>query len=111
LISFEQATLVLQVGDSITEVTDSRLANTSATLAAGLMGEDGMVQIHTEGIRHTKSDGRTQEWKPPGGKKITQAACNAQQVMICVTGGSLSFSHSFSQHLLLLFLLLLLLLI
>lgn len=91
LISFEQATLVLQVSDSITEVTDSRLSNTNATLAAGLLGDDGIVQVHTDGIRHTKSDGRTQEWKPPGGKKILRATCNTRQVFVSVTGGDLYY--------------------
>jgi splicing factor 3B subunit 3 len=90
-VSFANATLVLAIGDTVEEVQDSGFLGTAQTLAAGLVGDDSLVQVHPDGIRHIRADKRIQEWRPPSGKKITHASLNPQQVVIGCPGGEMFY--------------------
>mmetsp|Transcript_5908 Transcript_5908/g.9597 ORF Transcript_5908/g.9597 Transcript_5908/m.9597 type:complete len:1230 (-) Transcript_5908:259-3948(-) len=89
VVSFLNATLVLSIGETVEEVTDSGFLATSPTIAVTLLGEDSLLQIHPNGIRHIRADRRIQEWKPPGKKSITKAGLNQRQVVIALSGGEL----------------------
>ena len=43
-------------------------------------------QVHPNGIRHVRSDGRQNEWKTPRGRPIKHATANARQVAISLEG-------------------------
>jgi splicing factor 3B subunit 3 len=91
IVSFPNATLVLSIGETVEEVTDSGFLATSPTLNVTLLGDDALVQVHPSGIRHIRADKRINEWKPPGKKTIVKAALNERQVIIALTGGEIIY--------------------
>lgn len=90
-MSFVNATLVLSIGDTVEEVTDSGFLGTTPTLCCSSLGDDALVQVYPEGIRHIRADKRVNEWKAPGKKTITKCAVNQRQVVIALTGGELVY--------------------
>jgi len=65
VVSFVNATMVLSIGDTVEEVSDSGFSLETPTLGVALLGSDILIQIHPRGIRLIRSDGRIEEWKPP----------------------------------------------
>lgn len=90
-MSFVNATLVLSIGDTVEEVTDSGFLGTTPTLCCSSLGDDALVQIYPEGIRHIRADKRVNEWKAPGKKNILKCAVNQRQVVIALSGGELVY--------------------
>lgn len=91
IVSFVNATLVLSIGETVEEVTDSGFLGTTPTLFCSSLGEDAMVQIYPDGIRHIRSDKRVNEWRAPGKKSITKCAVNQRQVVITLSGRELVY--------------------
>ena len=91
VVSFVNATLVLSIGDTVEEVTDSGFLTTTPTLAVSQLGDDALVQVYPTGIRHIRSDRRVSEWKTPGNRRIEKAICNERQVAISLSGGELVY--------------------
>ncbi|XP_071959177.1 splicing factor 3B subunit 3-like isoform X1 [Antedon mediterranea] len=91
IVSFVNATLVLSIGETVEEVTDSGFLGTTPTLSSSLIGEDSLLQIYPDGIRHIRSDKRVNEWKTPGKKNIVKCAVNQRQVVIALSGGELVY--------------------
>mmetsp|Transcript_8533 Transcript_8533/g.28705 ORF Transcript_8533/g.28705 Transcript_8533/m.28705 type:complete len:1198 (+) Transcript_8533:128-3721(+) len=91
VVSFLNATLVLSIGDTVAEVSDSGLLGTSPTLQVCLMGDDSLLQVHPSGLRHIKADKRVNEWRTPGRKQISKCTCNNKQVVIALTGGEVIY--------------------
>lgn len=46
IVSFVNATLVLSIGETVEEVTDSGFLGTTPTLSCSALGEDALVQVH-----------------------------------------------------------------
>eukprot|EP00301_Raphidiophrys_heterophryoidea_P027109 c9493_g1_i1.p1 GENE.c9493_g1_i1~~c9493_g1_i1.p1 ORF type:complete len:1229 (+),score=405.94 c9493_g1_i1:73-3759(+) len=92
VVSFSQATIVLSVEErAVQEVTDSGFVNNVSTIAVSLLGDDAIVQIHPDGMRHIGANNRKQDWKPPGKSTIVKAAVNHQQVVIAMSGGMIQY--------------------
>ncbi|KAJ3149884.1 Splicing factor 3B subunit 3 [Geranomyces michiganensis] len=91
VVSFVDATLVLSIGETVEEVTDTGFLNSTPTITVAQLGEDALVQVYPRGIRHIRSDRRVNEWKSPGNKTIVRAACNQRQVVIALSGGELVY--------------------
>lgn len=96
IVSFIDSTIVLSVGDTIEQLTESDPAFgiflvDTMTLDVGRIGEDALIQVYPDGIRHIRGDGRVQEWRPPSGKKIVQSCLNEKQVAIALNGGDLYY--------------------
>lgn len=91
VVSFMNATLVLSIGETVEEVSDSGFLDTTPSLAVSLLGEDSLMQVHPNGIRHIRADGRINEWKTPGKKTIVKVGCNRMQVVIALSGGELIY--------------------
>eukprot|EP00047_Mylnosiga_fluctuans_P012671 m.27271 g.27271 ORF g.27271 m.27271 type:complete len:1191 (+) comp4410_c0_seq1:3-3575(+) len=91
VVSFVNATLVLSIGETVEEVTDSGFLATTPTITVGRIGDDALVQVYPEGIRHIRSDRRVNEWKAPGKRTITHAAINERQVAISLSGGEIVY--------------------
>jgi splicing factor 3B subunit 3 len=45
VVSFVNATLVLSIGETVEEITDSGFLSTSPTLGCGLIGDDSLIQV------------------------------------------------------------------
>ncbi|XP_078444050.1 spliceosome-associated protein 130 A [Wolffia australiana] len=91
VVSFANATLVLSIGETVEEVSDSGFLDTTPSLAVSLVGEDSLMQVHPNGIRHIREDGRINEWKTPGKKTVVKVGSNRQQVVIALSGGELIY--------------------
>ena len=91
IVSFVNATLVLSIGDTVEEVTDSGFLGTTATLSCAQIGDDALVQIYPEGIRHIRADRRVNEWRTPNKRHIIKCAVNQRQVVIALNGGELIY--------------------
>lgn len=91
IVSFVNATLVLSIGDTVEEVTDSGFLGTTPTLCCSSLGDDALVQVYPDGIRHIRADRRVNEWKVPNKKTIVKCAVNQRQVVIALSGGELVY--------------------
>jgi splicing factor 3B subunit 3 len=91
IVSFMNATLILSIGETVEEVTDSGFLGTSPTLACSQLGDDALIQVYPEGIRHIKADKRINEWKSPGKRSIRHCALNERQVVIALSGGEIVY--------------------
>lgn len=50
IVSFVNATLVLSIGETVEEVTDSGFLGTTPTLSCSALGEDALVQVNRSDI-------------------------------------------------------------
>lgn len=91
IVSFVNATLVLSIGETVEEVTDSGFLGTTPTLSCSALGDDALVQVYPDGIRHIRADKRVNEWKAPGKKTIMKCAVNQRQVVIALSAGELVY--------------------
>uniref|UniRef100_A0A1I8G522 CPSF_A domain-containing protein n=1 Tax=Macrostomum lignano TaxID=282301 RepID=A0A1I8G522_9PLAT len=91
VVSFVNATLVLSIGETVEEVTDSGFLGTTPTLQCGQLGADALVQVYPDGIRHIRADKRINEWRAPGKRIIARCAVNQRQVAIALAGGELVY--------------------
>lgn len=91
VVSFVNATLVLSVGESVEEVQDSGLQSDTPTLLVQQMGEDTLIQVHPEGVRHILADRRVNEWKPPANRMIMHATANQRQAAVALNTGEVVY--------------------
>ncbi|CAJ0575385.1 unnamed protein product, partial [Mesorhabditis spiculigera] len=91
VVSFLNATLVLAIGDTVEEATDSGFVATQPTIGCALIGDDSLLQVYPEGIRHIRADRRVNEWRAPGRRTIVKCALNRRQVAIALAGGELVY--------------------
>ncbi|KAL8162187.1 hypothetical protein V2J09_013676 [Rumex salicifolius] len=91
VVSFANATLVLSIGETVEEVSDSGFLDTTPSLAVSLLGDDSLMQVHPSGIRHIREDGRVNEWRTPGKRTIVKVGSNRLQVVIALSGGELIY--------------------
>ncbi|PRQ45551.1 putative transcription factor WD40-like family [Rosa chinensis] len=91
VVSFANATLVLSIGETVEEVSDSGFLDTTPSLAVSLIGDDSLMQVHPNGIRHIREDGRINEWRTPGKRAIVKVGSNRLQVVIALSGGELIY--------------------
>ncbi|KAJ6350170.1 hypothetical protein OIU78_006360 [Salix suchowensis] len=79
------------VPKTVEEVSDSGFLDTTPSLAVSLIGDDSLMQIHPNGIRHIREDGRINEWRTPGKRTIVKVGSNRLQVVIALSGGELIY--------------------
>ncbi|XP_057537206.1 spliceosome-associated protein 130 A [Amaranthus tricolor] len=91
VVSFASVTLVLSIGETVEEVSDSGFLDTTPSLAVSLIGDDSLMQVHPSGIRHIREDGRINEWRTPGKRTIVKVGYNRLQVVIALSGGELIY--------------------
>jgi splicing factor 3B subunit 3 len=91
ILSFENATLVLSIGETVEEVTDTGFLSSAPTLAVQQIGEDALLQVHPRGIRHIRADGKVNEWPAPQHRSIVAATTNSRQVAIALSSGEIVY--------------------
>jgi splicing factor 3B subunit 3 len=92
VISFIDATLVLAVGETVQEITDSGLLGNIQTLRVEKLSDSSLLQVHLRGLRQIhESSGRVTEWRAPGGRQVVAAATNSRQAVVALTGGDLVY--------------------
>lgn len=85
VLSFPNGTLVLSIGETIEEVSDTGFLSSSPTLAVQQLSNAGLLQIHPYGLRHIRAADRVDEWSVPPGCMITAATTNKRQVVIALS--------------------------
>ncbi len=90
VLSFTNGTLVLSIGETVEEVSDSGFLTNVSTLAVQQLGIDGLIQVHPKGIRHIVQ-GRVNEWPVPQHRSIVAAATNDSQVVIALSSGEIVY--------------------
>lgn len=91
ILAFTNGTLVLSIGETVEEVTDSGFLSSATTLAVQQLGDDGLVQIHPRGIRHIRADKRINEWPAPQHRTIVAATTNSRQVAVALSSGEIVY--------------------
>lgn len=91
ILSFTNGTLVLSIGETVEEVTDTGFLSTAPTLAVQQLGEDSLIQVHPRGIRHILADRRVNEWPAPQHRTIVAAATNERQVVVALSSGEIVY--------------------
>ncbi|UXI19321.1 DNA polymerase beta-like [Sarcoptes scabiei] len=91
VVSFANATLVLSIGETVEEITDSGFLGSTQTINCAQIGDDALIQVYPDGIRHIRADKRVNEWRAPGRKQIVRCAINSRQVVIALSGGEIVY--------------------
>ena len=91
VLSFEDGTLVLSIGENVEEVTDTGFLSSASTLAVQQLGEDALIQVHPKGIRHIRADRRVNEWPAPQHRSIVAATTNERQVAVALSSGEIVY--------------------
>src|SRR3984885_9085352 len=91
ILSFVNGTLVLSIGENIEEVQDTGFLSSAPTLAVQQIGDDALLQVHPQGIRHVLASRRVNEWSAPQGKTIVSATTNKRQVVVALSSAELVY--------------------
>ncbi|TGZ84698.1 hypothetical protein EX30DRAFT_337186 [Ascodesmis nigricans] len=91
ILSFTNGTLVLSIGETVEEVTDTGFLSSAPTLAVQQLGDDGLLQVHPKGIRHIHHDKRVNEWPAPQHRTIVAATTNSRQVAVALSSGEIVY--------------------
>ncbi|KAA8568403.1 hypothetical protein EYC84_007437 [Monilinia fructicola] len=91
ILSFSNGTLVLSIGETVEEVTDTGFLSSAPTLAVQQLGEDSLIQVHPKGIRHIRADRRVNEWAAPQHRSIVAATTNERQVAVALSSGEIVY--------------------
>ena len=91
VLSFTNGTLVLSIGETVEEVTDTGFLSSAPTLAVQQLGEDALIQVHPRGIRHIRADRRVNEWPAPQHRSIVAATTNERQVAVALSSGEIVY--------------------
>ena len=91
VLSFLNGTLVLSIGETVEEVTDTGFLSSAMTLAVQQLGEDALIQVHPKGIRHIRADRRVNEWPAPQHRSIVAATTNERQVAVALSSGEIVY--------------------
>jgi len=72
-------------------VADTGFLSSAATLAVQQIGDDALLQVHPQGIRHVLVDKRVNEWRVPQGRTIVAATTNKRQVVVALSSAELVY--------------------
>ncbi|RDA83010.1 hypothetical protein CP532_4395 [Ophiocordyceps camponoti-leonardi (nom. inval.)] len=90
VLSFSNGSLILSIGETVEQVDDSGFFTEVPTLAAQLLGDGGLLQVHPKGIRVVRN-GQPDDWDAPQHRSIVAAATNSQQVAIALSSGEIIY--------------------
>ena len=91
VISFNNATIVLAVGETVEQVANTGFKADDATLFAGVMDGGSFLQVCSGGFRQLFEDGHTKIWDPPSRRSIVCAAANSRQIVIALSNGEVVY--------------------
>ncbi len=91
VVAFVNATIVLRVGETVEQATDTGFETEVQTIGAQTMHDGSLVQFTPSSVRHIQQGGRVSEWQAPGRRNITRVAANERQAAIALAGGELVY--------------------
>ncbi|KAI0134679.1 CPSF A subunit region-domain-containing protein [Xylariales sp. AK1849] len=90
ILASSNNTLIMSIGEEVSQVSDSGFLTSVTTLAIQQIGEDSLVQLHPKGIRHLHSR-QINEWPVPQHRSIVATAANEQQIAIALSSGEIVY--------------------
>ncbi|KAF5628939.1 pre-mRNA-splicing factor rse-1 [Fusarium sp. NRRL 52700] len=84
MLTSSDNTLVMSVGDEVQQVSDSGLLTSVTTLAIQQIADEGLIQIHSQGIRHLHG-GEISDWSVPQHRSIVAVATNERQIAVALS--------------------------
>ena len=91
VLSFDNGTLVLSIGETIEEVSDTGFISSAPTLGVQQLGTSALLQIYPRGIRHILADKRVNEWKVGPNQTIVAATTNRRQVVVALSNNEIVY--------------------
>ncbi len=99
VVTYANSTIVLRVGESVEEISDSGLLADTTSILVTLFHDDissssdtgALLQVHPGGIRLVRPNKPLAEWRAPGKKEVVKCACNGRQLAIALTGGNIVY--------------------
>lgn len=91
VLSFVNGTLILGIGESIEEVSNTGLSTSLSTITVQQIGTDSLLQVHHHGIKHITYDKKVNDWKAPSNKQIVKATTNKRQCVIGLNTGEICY--------------------
>ncbi len=80
IVSFQNATLVLGIGEKVMEISNSGFDLKKPSLHVGLLSDNTYIQVFPSGIIHIKSEKKKSLYQTSS--KILSAASNANQIAV-----------------------------
>ena len=87
-------TLVLGIheqDEGVQEIFDSGFVKETLTLGVQQFGDDCLVQVHREGIRHVSAAGERTDWHVPQHRTVVACATNNRQAVVGLSSGELYY--------------------
>ncbi|ANZ76486.1 BA75_03511T0 [Komagataella pastoris] len=95
VISFIDGTLVLSIGESVDEVSDSGLELQVSTISVQQVGRNSLAQVHSLGLVHLKGlnepNFEKTLWQPPVGVEILVASMTNSQIALGLSNRELVY--------------------
>jgi singapore isolate B (sub-type 7) whole genome shotgun sequence assembly, scaffold_0 len=91
VISFNNATIVLSVGETVEQVSDTGFKLDESTLLAGVMEGGSLLQVTPGGFRQIFEDGQTKIWEPPSRRSVVCATMNTRQIVVALSNGDVLY--------------------
>jgi splicing factor 3B subunit 3 len=91
VLSYSNGTLVLSIGETVEEVTNSGFLTSAPTIAVQQLGRDDLIQVYPKGIRHIRANKRVTEWPAPQHRSIVAATTNTRQVAVALSSGEIVY--------------------
>ena len=88
---YADKTIVLSIGDEVETMDNSPFLTARATIAAQLMGDATLVQVHARGVRSILESGAINEWPSPAHSTIVAASANERQLLLGLSSSELAF--------------------
>ncbi|KAA8498903.1 Splicing factor 3B subunit 3 [Porphyridium purpureum] len=84
LLSFPQMSGVIDISTEgkLEKSASSGFRTDCRTIAAGVVSDGTMIQIHSDGVRATLSDGFKADWSCPSGKRVTAATVHGIGIVL-----------------------------
>jgi len=91
VVSFANVTLVLAVGETVEEATNTGLITSKQTLAVKRCASGGIIQVCSDGVHLAKNGSSERIFSAPPGKNIDCAAINERQLAVALEGGRIHY--------------------
>ena len=84
VISFNNATIVLSVGETVEQVSDTGFKLDESTGGS-------LLQVTPGGFRQIFEDGQTKIWEPPSRRSVVCATMNTRQIVVALSNGDVLY--------------------
>jgi splicing factor 3B subunit 3 len=84
VVSFADSTVVLQVGETVEEATDTGLLTNVPSILISQLSDDSILQVYPGGMRQIRPNRQINEWRVPNGTNIRCATSNTRQLALAL---------------------------